>query len=337
MDSGTPRLELPRSSKGVQPVIPHLPEGLSTGALNFALRQLLDEFMEAKGIDRYVAWYYAPLALQFTKHLAPEVTVYDCMDELSNFKGADSALPGAEAELFRRADVVFTGGHSLYLAKRDRHRNVHEFASSIDVSHFAAGRAASEPADQAAIPHPRIGYYGVIDERLDTELLAGLADLRPDWQFVMVGPVVKIDPRELPQRANIHYLGGKSYDELPAYLNGWDVAMMPFALNDATRFISPTKTLEYLAARKPVVSTAIADVVHPYGTGGLVSIAGCAAEFVGHCETALAGEQGTDWHERVDSVLESTAWDATWERMKALIDRTHTQSSPVRAAAAANV
>src|SRR5690606_28943889 len=103
----------------------------------------------------------------------------------------------------------------------------------------------------------RIGYAGVIDERIDLVLLDQVARARPDYQFVMLGPIAKIDPATLPQRGNIHYLGSKKYADLPRYLAGWDVAMMPFALNDATRFISPTKTPEYLAAGRRVVSTAI--------------------------------------------------------------------------------
>ena len=152
---------------------------------------------------------------------------------------------------------------------------MHGFPSSIDFDHFAQARRAGdpEPADQAAIPHPRLGFFGVIDERMDIDLVAGVADLRPDWHFVMIGPVVKIDPATLPRRANIHWLGGKSYEDLPRYLAGWDVGFMPFALNESTRFISPTKTPEFLAAGVPVVSTPITDVVRPYGEKGLVEIA----------------------------------------------------------------
>src|SRR3954453_13309049 len=177
-----------------------------------------------------------------------------------------------------------------------------------------------EPPDQAAIPHPRIGHYAVLDERLDADLVAAVADARPDWHLVLVGPVVKIDPAALPQRPNIHYLGGKRYEELPAYLAGWDAAFMPFAINESTRFISPTKTPEYLAAGRPVVSTPVRDVVRTYGEGGLVRIAATPAEMVAALEATLAeaGARGA-WLARVDRLLEDMSWDRTWAQMRDLI------------------
>jgi len=242
------------------------------------------------------------------------------MDELTAFQGASPLLRGLESELMLRADLVFTGGQSLYEAKRDRHSRVYAFPSSIDASHFRAAREiAEEPADQTSIPHPRLGFFGVIDERLDIGLLEEVARMRPEWQLVMIGPVVKIDPASLPRRDNIHYLGMKSYEELPAYLSGWDVALLPFARNDSTRFISPTKTPEYLAAGRPVVSTSIRDVVRPYGQEGYVRIADTAEEFVAACEAALA-EDATARQERVDPFLAQNSWDITWESMSALID-----------------
>jgi UDP-galactopyranose mutase len=242
------------------------------------------------------------------------------MDELSAFKGASPLLRGLESELLSRADLVFTGGQSLYEAKRDRHPRVHAFPSSIDAAHFGRAREMSEePADQSPIPRPRLGFFGVIDERLDTELLDEVARMRPEWQLVMVGPVVKIDEAALPRRPNIHYLGMKSYEELPAYLAGWDVALLPFARNDSTRFISPTKTPEYLAAGKPVVSTSIRDVVRPYGQEGLVRIADSAEEFVAACEAALREDSG-ERQSRVDAFLAQNSWDKTWSRMSELIN-----------------
>ena len=210
--------------------------------------------------------------------------IYDCMDELSAFKGADSQLPSLEKELFRCVDLVFTGGQSLYEAKCNQHGAVHAFPSSIDASHFGKARTAvPDPEDQSSIPHPRLGFFGVIDERFDSELLDQVAAKRPDWNFVMIGPVVKIDPDSLPKHTNIHYLGAKKYDELPDYLAGWDIALLLFARNESTRFISPTKTPEYLAAGKPVISTSIRDVVRPYGELKLVEIADTPDEFIRGC------------------------------------------------------
>lgn len=257
-DSSEPRLEVSSRRHGVVVVVPHLPEGVAPETATLLQRELIDEFVERQEIREFVLWYYTPMALEFSRHLKPVATVYDCMDELSAFRGAAPELQAREIELLQRADVVFTGGQSLYELKRTQHPKVSSFPSSVDVPHFRGAREPqAEPPDQAAIPHPRLGFYGVIDERMDLELLAGIAASRPDWHLVIIGPTVKIDADVLPDNDNIHYLGSKSYDELPTYLSGWDVAILPFAQNDATRFISPTKTPEYLAGGKPVVSTSI--------------------------------------------------------------------------------
>jgi UDP-galactopyranose mutase len=314
------RMEVGKRDTGVTVAVPHLPEGLSDEGVIALQRKLIDELFTAQEIHDYVLWYYTPMALPFSRHLEPMGTVYDCMDELSAFKGAPGSLGFLEQELLQRADVVFTGGHSLYEAKRKQHPNIHPFPSSIDRAHFAQARQSlTEPADQANIPHPRLGFFGVIDERMDLELLAGVADARPEWQLVIVGPVVKIDEADLPRRDNIHYLGMKSYQELPAYLSGWDAALLPFARNESTRFISPTKTPEYLAAGKPVVSTAIRDVVRPYGQNNLVHIADTVERFVTAIEAALHDTDGEDWLERVDAFLSLNSWNSTWMKMMQLI------------------
>ncbi|HEY0429521.1 MAG TPA: glycosyltransferase family 1 protein [Pyrinomonadaceae bacterium] len=283
-------------------------------------REMLDEFLRAEDIKDFVLWFYTPMALDYAAHLEPLATVFDCMDELSAFKFAPPELIENERKLLEKADLVFTGGQSLYEAKRDKHAKVFAFPSSIDVAHFKQAREnLPELADQQNIPHPRFGFCGVIDERMDIGLLARAADLRPEWQFVMIGPIVKISDEDLPRRANIHYLGGKDYKELPAYISGWDIATMPFAMNDATRFISPTKTPEYLAAGKFVISTPIRDVVRPYGELNLVEIASTAEEFVAAGEKLLANEKG-EWLERVDEFLAHISWDKTFGEMTRLID-----------------
>jgi UDP-galactopyranose mutase len=256
------------------------------------------------------------MALGVTHELTADTVVYDCMDELSAFAGAPPELRQRELELFRRADVVFTGGQTLYEAKRSQHHNVHAFPSSVDVAHFAQARSlTADPPDQARIPHPRIGFFGVIDERMDYRLLRGVAEARPDWQIVLIGPTAKVDPSSLPRASNIHYLGPKSYADLPSYIAGWDVATLPFARNEATRFISPTKTPEYLAAGKPVVSTSIRDVVRPYGVRGLARIADDTPSFVEAIEAALA-EDGAETRHLADAFLSHLSWDETWVRMK---------------------
>ncbi len=261
------------------------------------------------------------MALKFSDHLSPDLTVYDCMDELSAFQGASLELVEQERRLFERADVVFAGGASLYASKRALHANVHLFPSSIDREHFMSARGPlTDPPDQTGIPHPRIGFFGVIDERLDRDLLKAVAVEHPDWQFVMIGPVVKIRENELPREANIHYLGQKEYVDLPAYLSGWDAAMLPFAQNASTRFISPTKTPEYLAAGKHVVATPIHDVVRPYGEMGLVHIAADAKEFGASIEACL---NDRDEHRlaKVDEFLSGMSWDKTFKEMWQQIDQ----------------
>lgn len=310
-------LEFSRRECGVWVAVPHLPKGVSNA--EELQKQLIDALFAACRIQRYILWYYTPMALAFTEHLTPLATVYDCMDELSAFKGAPPILRDREAQLFQRADLVFTGGQSLYEAKRHQHAHVYAFPSSIDVNHFAQARQGnSDPVDQAEIPHPRLGFFGVIDERMDLELLEAIVVAQPDWHLVIIGPVVKIDPQTLPQYSNIHYLGSKSYPELPNYIAGWDVALLPFARNESTRFISPTKTPEYLAAGKPVVSTSIRDVVRPYGELGLVHIADTAEEFVAAIEAAKY--PSSDWLDRVDALLAQTSWDQTWASMSHLIE-----------------
>jgi UDP-galactopyranose mutase len=282
-------------------------------------RSLLDDLIGKYAVSDYVLWYYTPMAMAYTRHLRPLAVVYDCMDELSAFRGAPTSMGAREAELLRKADIVFTGGHSLFEVKRRLHANVHAFPSSVDKDHFASARLpCADPADQAHIPRPRIGYFGVIDERMDLDLLARVADARPDFQLVMLGPIAKIDMKSLPRRANIHWLGPKSYKDLPAYIAGWDAAMLPFARNESTRFISPTKTPEYLAAGKPVISTSIADVVRPYGEDGLARIADTPGDFVAAIEAAMA-EDPAQSARKIEAMLTRTSWDQTWARMSQLV------------------
>ncbi len=327
------RLEVREADPGVHVVVPHLPDGLrSEIAINAVMKEMTRQFFTDYGINEYVFWYYTPMALRFTDQFNPIASVYDCMDELSAFKGAHSKLPALEKQLFSQVDLVFTGGQSLYEVKRNQHPNVYAFPSSIDASHFGKARkTVADPEDQAHIPHPRLGFFGVIDERFDIELLDEVAAKRPDWNFVIIGPVVKIDPETLPKHSNIHYLGGKKYSELPEYLAGWDVALLLFARNESTRFISPTKTPEYLAAGKPVISTSIKDVVRPYGEMKLVEITDTSDEFIAAAEKILSSSNRAEWLQKVDAFLENISWDKTWSQMSDLIDQVIERKRPTRA------
>ncbi|MDB5418481.1 MAG: UDP-galactopyranose mutase [Phenylobacterium sp.] len=319
----TPRLDSTVCAEsGVVVLTPVLPEDSAPEDHASMLRGLLDTVVAAIEGD-VVRWYYTPMMLPFSRHIEAICTVYDCMDELANFKFAPPELTLLERELMNLADVVFTGGYSLWEAKRDRHPNIQPFPSSVDRAHFAKARVLrSEPHDQAALPWPRLGFYGVVDERMDLGLLTALADARPQWSIVIVGPVVKIDPADLPRRPNLHYLGGKDYEELPRYLAGWDVALMPFAINESTRFISPTKTPEYLAGGRPVVSTPIVDVARHYGDLEAVKIAATPDEFVAACDQALAlSRLRGDWLKAVDATLSALSWDETFARMNLEISR----------------
>ncbi len=327
----SPTVVATEEQPGVRVLTPSLPHGLSANEVVRAQRELLDTYLAKQRVQTFITWYYTPMALSFSDHLEPLCVVYDCMDELSGFQGAPPELAQMEREMFSLADVVFAGGASLYASKRHWHNNVHLFPSSIDYAHFAAARLAQrDPADQAAIPHPRVGFYGVLDERLDRDLLRDVAQAHPDLHFVLIGPVVKISEDMLPRGANIHYLGKKEYAELPSYIAHWDVAMLPFAQNASTKFISPTKTPEYLAAGKPVVSTPIRDVITPYADKGLVSIGADAESFGKLLQETLLQQAGSARLADVDRFLKGNSWDKTFQRMWQEIERftlpTHTPS-----------
>lgn len=300
-------------------LIPTIPDGLPPSESDQLHASVIEQAISTLGFERYVLWFYSPMPVTVTTGLCPIATVYDCMDDLASFAGAPRSIQQREAALLERTDVVFTGGMSLYEAKRHAHPHVYPFPSSVDVEHFRTAQCRQpDPEDQSIIPHPRLGFFGVIDERIDLELIAEIADGRFDWQIVMLGPIAKIEPSTLPRRGNINYLGAKPYEELPRYVAGWDIALMPFSVNEATRYISPTKTPEYLAAGMTVVSTPIADVIDPYGDLGLVEIALGAAQFIAAVERLLPGPT-PEWRERVDQHLKHMSWRATWDTMDELI------------------
>ncbi len=315
-----PRLRMARRGR-VTVVTPVVPEGLGEEQTRDLVRGLVDDLLRTEHIVRPILWFYTPMALPWTRHLAARAgaVVYDSMDFLAGFLGAPPELLQLERELLDRADLVFCGGASLHQRMRTLHADSHCFPSSVDVAHFRTARQGRpEPADLAPIARPRLGYAGVIDERVDLELIDGVATARPEVEIVLVGPVTKIDPATIPNHPNIHLLGLKPYDELPAYLGGWDVGWMPFARNDATRYISPTKTPEYLAAGLPVVSTSIHDVVDPYARNGLVAIADTVQDTVAAVDAALAG--AVPELRAVDAFLSRRSWDRTWAAMASLID-----------------
>ena len=305
--------------EGVNVITPSLPAGIDGETIAFQLSGIIDELVASERISEPTLWYYTPMAVPWSRHLEARATIYDCMDYLAGFRGAPVELLSLEEELLARADLVFCGGASLDARMHQQHVASYCFPSSVDLRHFLRARdGIADPLDQRDIAPPRIGYAGVIDERIDLDLIDGVAASRPDWQIVLVGPVAKIRPDDVPARANIHRLGLKTYHELPAYLAGWDVGWMPFARNDATEFISPTKTPEYLAAGLPVVSTSIHDVVEPYGRRRFVRIADTVGQTVAAIDLALQDPAAN--RAAIDTFLMTNSWDRTWAAMDALID-----------------
>jgi glycosyltransferase involved in cell wall biosynthesis len=321
-DMAAPRLQREKTPDGVERLVPHLPH-MPPEEATAAQRQLLQGFLATCRTSPSVLWYYTPMALSFSREIRADLVVYDNMDELSAFHAAPPEIVALENEMFAASDIVFTGGQSLFEAKQHRHHNIHAFPSSIDTAHFHQARQpAEDPADQAPIGRVRLGFAGVVDERMDLDLLAAAADARPDWQFVMIGPVVKVDPERLPRRGNIHWLGARNYRQLPDYLRHWDIGIMPFALNASTRFISPTKTPEFLAAGLPVLSTRIRDVVRPYGDLGLVEIVDGPEDFCAKAEHVLRREQRGEkeaWLKAVDAHLARNSWSQTFDQMRKLM------------------
>ncbi len=340
---GPAYLERREVSSNLSVLVPHTP--VAAGGFHDDQLGLLQPLLEKalRGVNVDVAWLYTPMALPLAKSFTPTCLVYDCMDELSGFKDAPRQLRQRESVLLKEAVEVFTGGPSLYEARRDLHPSVHCFPSAVDAAHFSPANLDldSEHAKTAAslqdhLPHPRVGFFGVIDERLDLELVAAIADQHPEWAVVMAGPVVKIDPSQLPQRANIHYLGMQPYERLPYLLAGWDLCLMPFALNEATRFISPTKTLEYMAGDKPVVSTPVRDVIYLYGAA--VAVAAAPWPFVQACEAVLAETAAQRCVRNAE--MAHTVSMHSWQRTAASMDRllhaaVHHANQQAAAAAAA--
>jgi UDP-galactopyranose mutase len=300
--------------------------------------KLLREYFEGRGTKAPALWLYTPMALEFVDALDPSLLVYDVMDQLSAFKGAPAALKRRDVEVLRQADIVFTGGVSLYRSKLPYNPSTYLLPSGVEIEHFARAACASDfacPNEIAHLNSPILGYFGVIDERMDLPLLEYLTSAHRDWNLLMIGPVVKIDAAELPQAPNLHYLGMRSYEQLPAYLARFDVALVPFAMNDATRYLSPTKTLEYMAAHKPIVSTPIHDVIELYGT--VVRIGHTPEDFVRHIERILADPNEAAARRSLElSLLEQHTWNAIAERMSRLIELKYqparASASPVSAA-----
>lgn len=285
------------------------------------LRLLPDVLAEAGA--NTILWVLSPLADYLVAAAKAQIrlAVYDCMDDLASFRGGTDEMRVREAHLLELVDLVFTGGRSMYEARKERHARVHCFPSGVDVAHYrrVQDAATTEPGSVSHIPRPRLGYFGVLDERIDWPLIAAIAERRPAWQWVLVGPTAKVDPSELPLAPNIHYLGQQDYNDLPAFLKSFDLATMPFALNAATRYISPTKTLEYLAGGQDVISSSVPDVVATYQD--IVTIVDGVDEWIAAIERLLHAtrDQRESRLARARPLLEGGSWDGIAARMWALM------------------
>jgi glycosyltransferase involved in cell wall biosynthesis len=319
-DAATPTLALSSTPEGVLLAVPHLPPDTPRPQIEAALRRLVNRMLTDLGEERPVLWYCTPMAVGFTDHLKASAIVYDCTGEV---EGAPPEWRERERWLFERADVVFTDSYSLchHTRRTTRRGDVYPLLSSVDLEYFERARELLvEPPDQDEIPHPRVGFYGVIDERVDLRLLDQLACARPDLQFVMIGPIIGVDPSKLPQRENLHWLGAKAQTQIPAYLAGWDVAMLPLVCNETTQFTSPNKVAEYLAAGKPVVATPISSILEPYGRDGLTWIGEDSGDFADAIDEALRSDRYARVH-HADSYLAEHTWQATWSEMWRHVER----------------
>lgn len=311
-----PRLHIKETPDNVLVVVPHIPTKGSPQELNLQLAKLLDELIEDEEIIEYSLWYYTPMALNFTRHLKPQNIIFDLMDELINFYEDKRQLGLLEKELTDNADLVFMNGRTLFNSKKHLNSNIHELPSSIDFKHFSLARQKLiEPDDQVHIPHPRIGFYGVIDQRVDLEIIGKIAELEPLYQFIVLGPIINVKTSELPIRNNIHFLDKKDYHALPLYLAGWDCVFMPYRLDDSTKLFSPAKILEFLAAGKPVVASPLPDIIYSYKGKELIHLAKSPEEFIKKINLALQENRNEEWITKIDSFLQDQNWDDLFSKM----------------------
>ncbi len=320
--------------QGVQIIRPLMPPELTDAEYIARMRALLDELLGPNGAQDAIFWYYNPAAIRYTDHLTPALTVYDCLGNPESWPGAHPDSARLERSLMDRADVIFTPTAALMKDRRRFNGNIHVFANSIDREHFAQARCATmaEPDDQKAIPHPRLGFYGMINENIDTRLLKQVAAVRPDWHFVFIGPVMKGCENVLPECDNIHHLGTQSYDDLPAYLSGWDLALVPLKEDQHTKRLLPAKVPEYLAAGVRVIAAPLEEIVTSYGRKGLVQVVSGAEVFINVAQSLLddSGAEKASWLRQVDAELSGNSWDKTYEGMKAQLESALRQKRPAR-------
>jgi glycosyltransferase involved in cell wall biosynthesis len=299
-------------------------------------RRLVKEVLAGPLGSRFedpVQWFYDPMAVRaFAGKMNERCIVYDCMDQLSQFRGAPKELVNRERELLRVADVVFAGGPKIGLEKRKQNVNTHVYGCGVDVKHFgcAQDETIDLPPEMVQLSRPIYGFFGVVDERMDYELLRRLADDNAGGSVVLVGPWTKVHPSEFPKRANLHFLGGRDYQDLPRYAAAFDVCLVPFALNEATEYVNPTKVLEYMATGRPVVSTPIDDVVLQFSEA--LEIGWSHEEFCAHCKRAAHDPDREKIVRSLDLAAKNT-WDAVVKSLERDIESFLTSAKPMRVVA----
>ena len=290
------------------------------------LRTRIKGWMSANDVRSPMVWTYHPYMLDAVKSIGASRLVYHCADDLAAMPGIDpEPFKTAERELLERADVTFTTSH--YLQSRCEAiagSRSHYFGNVADLAHFAKARIAGNiPPELNAIPRPRLGYVGALsDFKIDVDLLARIADDQPDWHLVLIGEerAGQSDDglKKLAQRQNVHLLGWRCYDDLPRYLSGFDVALLPQLINDYTRAMFPMKFFEYLAGGLPVVSTPL-DALRDFGK--ICSTAPDYRSFVDAIRKQLSDRQPP--LQLDDPILTENTWDARLDKMLAIVNSTH--------------
>ena len=317
---GEPALMSATHQNGVEVLTPRTREfasGFHDSQLN-ALRPLLAEFMASRGLGEPLVWLTTPMALPLVADLEPLAVVYDCLDDVAAPGNAEPVRAAREKALMQLADIVLNGGPSAHALRHGTHPRLHCLAGAVDAAHFAPEHLDGDDVESSVaaelhrgLPRPRLGFFGVVDQRLDLALVAGLAERRPDWQFVMAGPVVGLDPATLPRRPNLRWAGLQRYEALPHLMSHWDVCLLPFVVDETTRLLNPTQTLEYLAGGKPGVGTPVPD---------LVSLHGAAVRIAADVDGVVAAVQAlldepaparAERRARAQAQVDAGSWDVT--------------------------
>lgn len=260
------------------------------------------------GWQHPLLWLYDPRNVNLVDQLNPCGVIYDCVDSFRSFSWSHPHVSIWEEALVDRADVVLATSRALYQERLRKNRYTFLVPNAADYKHFSPWQGYEKPADITAISRPRLGFIGAIYEWVDLELLQVIADKSPAWNLVLIGP--KQHGLQLPERSNIHWLGQRGYAELPAYVHSFDVALIPFLVNETTQHANPIKFWEYLAAGKPVVSTLLPEIPD---VPGVVWRSENHSMFCNHCAQALELVQHPLSRNKIITKARAIAYANSWE------------------------